>query len=118
MKGWVAQGASFDKLFLESDALVLPSLTEGVPRVIIEAMVRATPVIGTRVGDIPEMLGEGSRGWLVPPSDSNALVEAIDNFITCKSEREAKVRDSVEHVKKYDKFYWAELIKNGLGNIL
>lgn len=118
MKGWVAQGASLDKLFLESDALVLPSLTEGVPRVIIEAMVRATPVIATRVGDISEMLGEGARGWLLPPSDSSALAEAIDNFITRKSEREAKVEASIEYVKKYDKFYWSALISHNLRNTI
>ena len=47
-----------------------------VPAKALEAMAMALPVVGTRVGDLPEMLGEG-RGWLVPPDDAAALAAAL-----------------------------------------
>ena len=57
-----------------ADLFVLASLTEGLPRVIIEAMARAMPCIGTNVGGIPELL---SAEDLVPPGDPEALAAKI-----------------------------------------
>jgi glycosyltransferase involved in cell wall biosynthesis len=57
--------------------LVLPSMSEGLGRVIIEAMATGTPVIGSRVGGIPELIEEGGTGFLVPPGDENALAEKL-----------------------------------------
>jgi len=60
-----------------SSVLVLPSTSEGLGRVIIEAMAAGTPVIGSRVGGIPELVEDGARGFLVPPGDENALAERL-----------------------------------------
>jgi glycosyltransferase involved in cell wall biosynthesis len=57
--------------------LVLPSLSEGLPRVIIEAMATGTPVIGSRVGGISELVEDGTRGFLVPPGDESLLAEKL-----------------------------------------
>ena len=57
--------------------LVLLSMFEGLGRVIIEAMATGTPVIGSRVGGIPELVEDGVRGFLVPPGDQKALAEKI-----------------------------------------
>lgn len=57
-----------------ADVFVHPSRTEGLPRVVIEAMARGLPVIGTAVGGIPELLDEE---WLVPPGAPDALAAAI-----------------------------------------
>jgi glycosyltransferase involved in cell wall biosynthesis len=61
----------------KATALVLPSLSEGLPRVIIEAMATGTPVIGSRVGGIPELVEDGTRGFLVPPGDESLLAEKL-----------------------------------------
>jgi glycosyltransferase involved in cell wall biosynthesis len=60
-----------------SSVLVLPSTSEGLGRVIIEAMATGTPVIGSRLGGIPELIEDGARGFLVPPGDENALAERL-----------------------------------------
>ncbi|MGH7769290.1 MAG: glycosyltransferase family 4 protein [Candidatus Binatia bacterium] len=60
-----------------SSVLVLPSLSEGLGRVIFEAMAAGTPVIGSRVGGIPELVEDGVSGFSVSPGDENALAESL-----------------------------------------
>ncbi|MER3501591.1 MAG: hypothetical protein C4295_09010 [Candidatus Fervidibacterota bacterium] len=57
--------------------LVLPSLSEGLGRVVFEAMAAGTPVIGSCVDGIPEMVRDGATGFLVPPGDVDALAERL-----------------------------------------
>ena len=58
-------------------AVVLPSLSEGLPRVGIEAMACGTRVIGSRVGGIPEMIEDGITGFLVPPGNEAVLADQL-----------------------------------------
>ncbi|MFQ3673578.1 MAG: glycosyltransferase family 4 protein, partial [Aggregatilineales bacterium] len=63
--------------FARARVAALPSFSEGLPRVVLEAMLTGTPVIGTRVGGIPELIHDGETGWLVPPDDVPALAAAL-----------------------------------------
>jgi glycosyltransferase involved in cell wall biosynthesis len=65
-----------------SSVLVLPSTSEGLGRVIIEAMATGTPVIGSRVGGIPELVEDGVSGFLVPTGDEIALAERLRWILT------------------------------------
>lgn len=64
-------------LLAASDALVLVSEREGLPRSVLEAMAAGRPVIGTRIRGIVDAVGDDA-GWLVPKYDVDALAEAID----------------------------------------
>lgn len=57
--------------------LVLPSRSEGMGRVIVEAFCRGRAVIGSRVGGIPDLVTDGETGLLVPPGDAGALADAL-----------------------------------------
>jgi glycosyltransferase involved in cell wall biosynthesis len=69
------------ELLRQSDVLVLPSVYDIFPTVILEAMSNGLPVVATDVGGVPEMV-RGNTGILVPPCDSEALKEAIVRIFT------------------------------------
>jgi glycosyltransferase involved in cell wall biosynthesis len=61
----------------QSYVLVLPSISEGLGRVVFEAMASGIPVIGSNVGGIPEMIKDGKTGFLVLPGDVSALADRL-----------------------------------------
>lgn len=63
------------------DIFVLPSVREGLPMALLEAMASALPVVATKVGDVATALDHGEAGALIPPGNPAALAEAIRNLI-------------------------------------
>jgi glycosyltransferase involved in cell wall biosynthesis len=61
----------------EAAVLVLPSFSEGLPRVAMEAFCRGRPVVGSRAGGIPDIVEDGVNGLLVPAGDAKALADAL-----------------------------------------
>lgn len=60
-----------------SDAVVLASVREGLPYVLLEALALGRPVVATQVGGVPEVVQDGEAGLLVPPRRPDRLAEAI-----------------------------------------
>jgi len=81
----VIHGCKYDKqkweVFSESQMLVLPSLREGQPLVILEALGCGIPVVATRVGAIPETIENGKNGYLISPGAVDQLSESLESLI-------------------------------------
>jgi glycosyltransferase involved in cell wall biosynthesis len=75
--GFVPFGPDLLDLYRRAHAFVHVSMTEGVPKVLVEALGCATPIVATDVGGVRDVLDDGRAGLLVPPADLDALVGAI-----------------------------------------
>jgi glycosyltransferase involved in cell wall biosynthesis len=71
-----------NEIFKLMDLMVLPSLTEGFPNVVLESFACAKPVIATNVGGVAEVVEDGVNGILVPPKRSDLLAEAIEKSLS------------------------------------
>jgi glycosyltransferase involved in cell wall biosynthesis len=69
--------ADLDRFIPFLDLLVLPSYTEGLPNVVLEAFASSVPVVATAVGGTPELVEDKVSGYLVPPGDADALAGRI-----------------------------------------
>jgi glycosyltransferase involved in cell wall biosynthesis len=69
-------------LLHQSSLLVLSSIQEGLPNVVLEAMAAGLPVVATDVGGLPEVVQQGETGWLVAPKDVPALADAVSHLLT------------------------------------
>jgi glycosyltransferase involved in cell wall biosynthesis len=67
--------------FSASDILVLPSLSEGRPNVVLEAFACEVPVVATNVGGIPELMINGETGYLVPAENPTELSEKVNKLL-------------------------------------
>ena len=76
-----------------SSCLVLPSRSEGLGRVVLEAMARARPVVASRVGGVVELVEDGRTGYLVGPDDAPDFARAIIDVL---SDRERAKRFGLE----------------------
>lgn len=77
----------------EADLFVLPSKTEGLPRVIVEAMARGVPCVATTVGGIPELLPAED---MVPPGDVEALTQKLVEVVSDPDRMERMARRNLE----------------------
>lgn len=82
-------GPAKDKLLAQADAFVLPSLAEGLPMSLLEAMAARLPVVVSTVGAMPEVIQDGVHGLLVPPGDATALAQAMDHLARSPEQRES-----------------------------
>jgi glycosyltransferase involved in cell wall biosynthesis len=69
--------ADLDRFLPHFDLLVLPSYTEGMPNVVLEAFAAGVPVVATAVGGTPEIIEDGVSGYLVPAGDGETMADRI-----------------------------------------
>jgi L-malate glycosyltransferase len=74
-------------LLAASDVFVMPSLWEGLPLALLEAMLAGKPVIASRTSGIPEAVSDGADGLLVPPGDVAALAGVLKTVLSDPSRR-------------------------------
>jgi glycosyltransferase involved in cell wall biosynthesis len=90
--GYVPFGPDLLSLYRNAHIFVHVSLTEGVPRVLVEALASGVPVIATDVGGVTTLLDGGRAGLLVRPSDATALSDGIVRMTREESLREDVTR--------------------------
>jgi glycosyltransferase involved in cell wall biosynthesis len=79
LAGWQADVRPY---FEAMDAFALPSLREGLPNVVLEAMALDVPVVSTRVNGVPRLVQDGRNGFLVAPGDLAGLTTALFGLLT------------------------------------
>jgi glycosyltransferase involved in cell wall biosynthesis len=78
-----------DQLLPNADLFILPSFTEGLPNVVLEASAASVPVVATAVGGTPEVVADGKTGLLVRAGDSDALAARITELLADEPRRRA-----------------------------
>lgn len=117
--GW-ASGKRVKQEIAKARALVLPSFAENLPVVIMEAMALGRPVVSTYVAGIPELVRPGENGWLVPPSDVDALAATLREILNAPAEDIARMgTEARKRVKKqHDVKKEAAKLKKHFANVL
>jgi glycosyltransferase involved in cell wall biosynthesis len=96
------------RLFAKADALLLASTHEGYGMVLAEALAAGLPIVATRVGAVPEVVGDGLEAELVPPGDVWALARAITRLAADPAERLRRARLARERATSLPR--WAESV--------
>jgi glycosyltransferase involved in cell wall biosynthesis len=78
---YIREGEHLREQYLEAGIVVIPSRTEGVPGVLLEAMALGRVIVASAVGGMPGVVAPGQSGVLVPPNDPRALADAIAGMI-------------------------------------
>ncbi len=108
--GWRKDAVEIIALF---DILVVPSLNEGMGKVLVEGMALGKPIVASSVGGITDLVNNGDNGLLVPPRDPDALKEAILKLIRNKNmAQEMGKKGKARVYPEYDIFTMVKQIEN------
>ncbi|ABK43112.1 glycosyl transferase, group 1 [Magnetococcus marinus MC-1] len=105
-------GTQFDvaPLMAAADLLVLPSLAEGTPLTVLEAMACGVPVVATAVGGVPALLQAGQQGALLPPGDAPALAEALQPYGVVSAKAWRRAQGAQGRARAEAQFGWARTV--------
>ena len=96
---WIPFVREIEQIYTVSDALVLPSLAEGMPSVVLQAMASGVPVVTTPVSGVRELVGERmERGWLFDFNRSDQLWDALRALLAGADRHRSVARAAREHV--------------------
>jgi glycosyltransferase involved in cell wall biosynthesis len=89
-----------EELYPALDLVVIPSLSEGLPNVLLESLLYGKPVVAAEVGGIPEILKPAGAGWLVPPGNVQALEHAMLEALHDAGRRTSSGSAGLEYVRR------------------
>jgi glycosyltransferase involved in cell wall biosynthesis len=98
---FVGNRRDISDLLAASDLFVLPSLWEGLPMALLEAMASGLPVVATEVSGSREVVTDGETGWVVPPADAERLAEAIVTLLEHPAEAMRRAQAGRFHVERH-----------------
>ena len=88
----------------EIDIFMLPSFTEGLPNVVLEAFAVGKPVVATRVGGTPEVVQDGVSGFLTAPDQANLMAQHLLQLLNNPSLRQTMGNAGHKHVREHFSF--------------
>lgn len=100
-RGCISSKSELLVIYQDADIFLLPSLTEGIPKTLYEAMARGVPIIATSVGGVPNIIKDSENGLLVPSANPEAMAEAILRLINDEELRIKLINSALETVKEY-----------------
>ena len=103
------------QLLRTMDVFVLPSVAEGLPKVLLEAIVMGVPCLASEVGGIPEIITNNKTGFLVPPKNESALAEAMIKLAKMPEKERQKLIDNAK--EKVCKSYNHRVVIKRIENI-
>jgi glycosyltransferase involved in cell wall biosynthesis len=86
--GYVESDLLLSVLYSVADVFVIPSRQDNLPNTVLESMACGTPVVGFKVGGIPDMVRPGQTGWLAKAENVQALRQSIEEALTDDEKRE------------------------------
>ena len=111
---WIGEEDKIRALY-RSTLLILPSFSEGIPNVILEAMATKTPIIASPVGGIKEILKNGHNAMFIRPEDPKDISLKI---LMCLKDKNLRNKISKNAYKEVKKFYDGKIIKKNFSDIL
>jgi glycosyltransferase involved in cell wall biosynthesis len=99
------------KIISTYDIFALPSLNEGMGRVLVEAMALGKPIVASNAGGIPDLVTHGKNGFLVPPKDPRELANYIQILIEDEEKRAKMGEAGKEMAENFSKEKMVELYK-------
>lgn len=100
-RGFAVTGPELNRYYDSADIFIMPSLSEGSPKVVLEALGHSLPVVATATGNIPEMLGNGRRGILVPLGDAGAIAQAVTRIINDSTFRQTCINEGYGYARQH-----------------
>ena len=109
-KGWMKL-EDIPDIYRDADVFLLPSVMEGMPSVVLQAMASGLPIIGSKVEGFSEVLEDGINGFCIEYGDYKNLANSIHKLISSVDLREQMSKKSIE---KANKFSWESISKQYL----
>ena len=97
---WLGARTEIAGLLCAADLVAVPSRSEGLPYVVLEALALGRPVAAAAVGGVPELVRDGEEGWLVPPGDVEALTAALASALAVPDERARRAAAGCRRVRE------------------
>lgn len=80
-QGFIADDARLAALYSACDIVIIPSLQDNLPNILVEAMACGAAAVGSATGGIPDLIREGETGLLAPPGDASALSRQLERLL-------------------------------------
>ena len=108
--GWV-QGEELEELYRTADIFLFPSTSEGIPKVLLEAMAKGLPIVTTDAGGIPDVVDE-TRGWIARAGDVETLVSSIKECLSVNAILKARTTEAYKYISLHTKEEESSIIQH------